>query len=154
MQWNILSGSKTNRFIIEKSSDSISFTDIDSVNYSNGTTNYQYTDSLSNGINYYRLKQVDYNGKSTIPTPIKSVDFENNSIQSIKVYPNPAKKTVYIEMTRPDELQTISLLDVSGRLVIQTTDRQINIESLQNGVYFIQVNTSSEIFKQKLIKQN
>ena len=158
VNWQTETETYNHYFLIERSTDGTHFCNIGKVEGAGNSTTvkeYMLIDSFPKaGINYYRLKQVDYNGKSTIPTPIKSVDFENNSIQSIKVYPNPAKKTVYIEMTRPDELQTISLLDVSGRLVIQTTDRQINIESLQNGVYFIQVNTSSEIFKQKLIKQN
>ncbi|MBS1974039.1 MAG: S8 family serine peptidase, partial [Bacteroidetes bacterium] len=85
LQWAILSGNKINQFIIEKSTDSITFKAIDSIRFSSISDNYQYTDSLLDGINYYRLKIIDSSGNyqySEIRSAIKVF------VTDIKIYPN------------------------------------------------------------------
>jgi hypothetical protein len=64
LQWRVLIGS--GKFIIEKSSDKIApnIIDIGSVNYIDGTHDYQYTDSLWPGLNYYKI--VDNEGDVTL----------------------------------------------------------------------------------------
>ena len=55
-----------------------------------------------------------------------------------KIYPNPTKNWIHI---RSDErINSIKLLDLQGRLMIETKEPIIDLESFDNGVYFISIN--------------
>lgn len=78
--------------------------------------------------------------------------------KSLKIYPNPAKNEVFIQST--EELASIEILDIQGKVVINKTistsnDLNLNISSLSNGVFFIKVftiNRSSKIEKLVVVK--
>lgn len=69
LNWSTASELNNDYFTLEKSSDAISYTEITKV-YSEGTTysmrRYNYVDSISDGVTYYRLKQTDFNGSMKI----------------------------------------------------------------------------------------
>ena len=75
--------------------------------------------------------------------------------QSIFIYPNPATDHVYVEMAGINpSLMTVSINDLSGRIIIQeVTSNSINTSSLANGIYIIKVNTDEEIYMSRLIIQ-
>ncbi len=89
-----------------------------------------------------------------------------NSIQDqiqlqtqIKVYPNPAQNTITIEGA--DAFQgdiEITIFDVTHKKVVQiqnlvsSNSPQLNISNLRSGVYFIEIQTSTNTFKTKFIK--
>jgi hypothetical protein len=51
-------------------------------------------------------------------------------------------------------LMTVSINDLSGRIIIQeVTSNSINTSSLANGIYIIKVNTDEEIYMSRLIIQ-
>ncbi len=153
LQWSILSGNKTNKFIIEKSADSINFTDIDSITFSASTSNYQYTDSLFKGINYYRLKIVDSSGNYQY-SQIRSVIKDN--VTTITIYPNPVVgKILYVKT--PENCQYIQLCDLIGRIVTtQTTSGTDNVLLMPNivtGVYIVIIQTDTERKVKKILVQ-
>lgn len=118
----------------------------------NGTTNtlsnYQFMDSTFNNSNqfiYYRLKQIDYDGKfdySIIKT-VEINEVENNFV----IYPNPSNGIVNISSNQANAI--IKVFDVTGKLVYsqQNNGKQNNIEldlsALSNGVYLIQAHTEN-----------
>ncbi len=78
---------------------------------------------------------------------------------SFTVYPNPASDFIRIE-TGENAIHTLSIIDASGRMVIQLDDfsstdpLNINVSNLQNGVYFIRfegeaINQMKKILIQK-----
>ncbi|HVM88399.1 MAG TPA: S8 family serine peptidase [Puia sp.] len=144
LQWSIISGTKTKEFIIEKSSDSISFTAIDSISFSNSLTNYQYTDSLLKGTDYYRLKIIDSSGNYQYSV-IRSVD--NNYVTSIKIYPNPVEGRIVYILT-PANCKYIQLIDMVGRIVTTVTtsgtENMLTIPGIASGIYFVVVQTDKE----------
>src|SRR5690606_38797173 len=79
------------KFIIERSTDGKAFTAIGEVkgkDFSNQIAAYSFKDEQPiNGYNYYRLKQMDVDGKITY-SEIEDVDF-SISHTDILVYPNP-----------------------------------------------------------------
>ena len=83
LHWMTASETNNDRFEVERSSDAISFVkigELKSIGNSQQTRYYDYYDTKpSASVNYYRLKQVDYNGKSEYSSII-SVDnsCENN----------------------------------------------------------------------------
>jgi hypothetical protein len=150
LQWNILSGTKTDKFIIEKSSDSIVFVDIDSVNASNTTDNYQFTDSLSKGINYYRLKIIDSSGNFQYSL-IRAVA-KDETVTVIQIYPNPVTSHILYVKT-PVNCRSIQLCDLLGRIVVTENtsgvDNTLLLPNIATGIYFVTVQTDN----QKLVKK-
>jgi polyhydroxybutyrate depolymerase len=75
---------------------------------------------------------------------------ENNLFsQPISVYPNPSQSVLYINFdnTNVDELD-IEVSDLFGRVVmrIKASNNQINIDQLENGIYFLNIKKQSQIF--------
>ncbi len=74
------------------------------------------------------------------------------------VFPNPFNSYITIRSSENDDFKkkTISVLDVSGKLIYQHesvgANTNLNLEFLQAGVYFIKIGDNSETVK-KIIKQ-
>lgn len=64
--------------------------------------------------------------------------------QEIKVYPNPANETVFIEGLSENEMFSISVFNTLGQLVLEESDgdNRLNIERLMKGVYFLKIKTT------------
>lgn len=80
--------------------------------------------------------------------------FENRD--DLKVYPNPTKNWINISNVDNNTLNKIEIYNILGKVVYeaQITDKQINIESLNNGIYMIKfyfIDDKTEI--RKIIKQ-
>ncbi|HXD94654.1 MAG TPA: T9SS type A sorting domain-containing protein, partial [Bacteroidia bacterium] len=79
--------------------------------------------------------------------------FANNI--NITLYPNPNNGNFVIETNQTDK-QTLQILDVTGKLILQQTingKTTIDASSLDNGIYFVQINTSQGLFTKKIIVQ-
>jgi hypothetical protein len=89
----------------------------------NGTSNrmntYQYDDrNVSvNVLYYYRLRQVDLNGKETFSKTVAAI-IRDNGFVVYNAYPNPFKESTVIRyiLSRPT-IVTIEITDMSGKLV-------------------------------------
>ena len=74
------------------------------------------------------------------------------------VFPNPFNSYITIRSSENDDFKkkTISVLDVSGKLIYQQesvgANTNLNLEFLQAGIYFIKIGDNSETIK-KIIKQ-
>jgi hypothetical protein len=147
LQWRTVAENNTSTFIIQKSSDSINFSDIGTVVAKGNTdslTDYQFTDKLLwNGNNYYRLKIVYADGHF-IYSQVRLVLFDTDGFV-VSVYPNPVKDNLFINTSV--NCNQIVLFDVSGRLVrsINTVgfQNQLHVQNLAKGVYFLVVKTDA-----------
>ncbi len=145
LNWETASEINNDYFEVEHSTDGRTFTMLDMVQ-GNGTTSsvskYEFLDKnpAVNG-NYYRLKQVDFDGAFEYSN-IVYVENKKNETPGI-IYPNPA----YNEVTYEGAAATLSLYDVYGRQVMQlATDLEkttLDISQLEVGVYLIEIATSS-----------
>ena len=70
----------------------------------------------------------------------------------ISIYPNPTQELITISGLSSN--QKIELRDLSGRIMITSTEKTINLNSFANGVYIISVYNSNNqlIYSDKLIK--
>ncbi len=129
----------------------------------NGTTTelhtYQFIDSSPlNGISFYRLKQVDFDGKCEY-SKIVSADFSASNI--IQVFPNPGSGIELGIYMGVDEIPVyISVQDVRGSEVISFSPQSDASSSMQMikfdtplspGVYIIQIKSNSHITTRKWI---
>ena len=107
---------------------------------------------------------TDTNACSNSDTASIMVDICNaivaNGSMNIDVYPNPASNMVYVHIANSTfSAITISIVDIQGKEVFNETEKntskeyskQINIEAFAKGVYYIKLNTGSDLKIQKLI---
>ena len=83
---------------------------------------------------------------------IATLGIDNNETSLIKIYPNPANNILNLALQNT-EIANVTLNDISGNLVLSKTltgaSNQLNIESLNSGVYLITI-ISQEGNKQTL----
>ncbi|QLH45448.1 MAG: T9SS type A sorting domain-containing protein [Bacteroidota bacterium] len=109
--------------------------------------NYQIEYKMpQSGHNYYRLKQVDADRKSSYHA--KVIDLlrtDNNGV--VKIYPNPANEALHIDWNAQKAAQVeIKVIDMSGRTVHVTAlqaergaqTASIALNGLSAGVYSVQ----------------
>lgn len=80
---------------------------------------------------------------------------ENNHLGTIKIYPNPASKEVFINGIK-DKKVTAEIISTDGRKVLETgvvtEGQRIDISKIPTGVYFINLKSGKlKSFSQKLV---
>ena len=87
LKWLTATETNNNYFLLERSNDAVNFDEVGTLDGAGNSTSYINYSMLDkkpyNGITYYRLKQVDYDGKSTT-SQIIAVSREEN-IKDLKV---------------------------------------------------------------------
>jgi len=78
-------------------------------------------------------------------------DFDNEFINSIKLYPNPVIDKLFIQgLSNPTK---ISVYNILGKLVFsKTTSSEINVSNLQNGIYILKIVDEQKNIVRKFIK--
>jgi hypothetical protein len=144
-------------FTVQKSNDGIHWLDIDFVK-GNGTTStistYQFIDVAPfSGINLYRLKQADIDGKITYSSTQK-VNFTLNSFFTIS--DNPGKGIYKIDMPAGIEKLEILVTDASGKKVVHKTavagNQILDISNNASGIYLLQIKKANCLVTKKIIK--
>lgn len=159
LSWITASESNSDYFSIEKSNDGIRFESIGKKDASGNSTDvvkYTFVDTNTNaGKAYYRLKQIDLDGQSAY----SDLCFVNNELEEykLKVYPNPAGNTVYINFGT-NVSSSVSVLNNWGDEVpVKVYDgdngKVLDTSNLPDGFYIVQVTIDRKIFKEKIIVQ-
>lgn len=157
IKWSVSKGSQ-NYFSVERSNDAIHFRTIATINGKVADAQlqqYSYIDnSPQTGINYYRLKLDDADGKISYSS-IAKVDF-TNSIQ-IKITPNPVHSVLSIDGLGNSDAK-LSIVDMSGKIVgfatASSDNYNWNLQNLGRGVYYLIVYRQGEkIASLQFVKQ-
>lgn len=140
LTWETASEQNNDRFEVERSEDGKSFIKIGEVKgkgNSNTLIRYSFKDDApANAVNYYRLKQVDNNGKFEY-SEIRSLRFNFSGAEFV-VYPNPATEVIHFN----DVVQSAQLYDLSGKLVLsqlQQAKTMVLPKTLLPGVYLLRL---------------
>ena len=159
LNWVTENEINTSHFDIERSANGIAFIktgEVAAIN-SGGRNDYAFTDVHPlTGNNYYRLKQIDIDGRFTY-SPVIRVSI-NGSELLFTLSPNPAKNFINIIYPGKKEKVTISIYDAQGRIVKEQTQKaeliiKTAIQELTPGIYFIQLADGDTIQQGKFIKQ-
>jgi Secretion system C-terminal sorting domain len=132
-------------FEIERSSDGIHFTTVGSVVSQAGNFNktYRFADVTAlAGINFYRLKMVDRDGKFTRSFVVKIVGEKKHPFS---IVPNPVKN--YFTITGAEGFTDLSIIDATGRKVKQLKRNITNryeTTGLAKGVYIVRLMNDKE----------
>ncbi|MEO5682719.1 MAG: T9SS type A sorting domain-containing protein [Chitinophagaceae bacterium] len=101
INWNTTQEINIHSFLLERSSNGISFSSLKSIAASSAytaTNHYKFTDSLLvSPVAYYRLKMINSDGSFTYSNT-KSVNVASTNASSVTVFPNPTADYVNIKM--------------------------------------------------------
>jgi hypothetical protein len=154
LNWVTASETNSDYFDVLSSPDGNHFKPIGKVKSagnSNNDINYSFTDEYPHkGINYYKLKQVDLDGKFEFT---KVITVENTTPSKTSIYPSIRRETDinYVDLTEysGDEKISIGLHDTNGRQINQLIVKggvvqQIDFGQLKAGLYFVKINNQSK----------
>ncbi|MEO7044501.1 MAG: lamin tail domain-containing protein [Ferruginibacter sp.] len=158
LSWKTSQEINSKSFDVQRSSDSRNWQSIGNVlakgNNASGNT-YTLTDAHPlTGINYYRLQQLDNDGKVQYSL-IRSVQFDLR--HSIILSPNPAKDFVNVSIENLTGTATVDVLDLSGKAVYTTITSvpvfKINTSTFARGNYFIRIKNADGVITKQLLIQ-
>jgi glutaredoxin-related protein len=135
--WKTASEENNKGFIIEYSTDGAIWWEIgfESAAGSNSIgASYQFVLHPANFNGYYRLKQIDFDGKVEF-SPIIFVEGQIiPSGDAVTLYPNPAHD--FLHSTNVD-IDAVDIYDLSGRFIkhLKMQDGKVPIADLQSGMY-------------------
>ncbi|OIP01433.1 MAG: hypothetical protein AUJ98_04635, partial [Bacteroidetes bacterium CG2_30_33_31] len=164
LYWKTASEQNNDYFIIERSADNINFQNIGNIDGSGNSINiidYNFIDNQpNNGINYYRLKQVDFDGKFTYSKTI-SADFINENL-IFNIFPNPIShtETLIIKFNNGQQnttkLEIITSLGQIVKTISLTKDEKYSNQYIisdlpPRGIYFIRIYSGNRVLEKKLV---
>ena len=160
LYWSTSTELSNNYFDVERSADAGTYQKIGRVagaGNSTTTKTYSFTDLVPLHNNYYRLKQVDTDGKfyySKIIFINKNTDI-NDAIFS--VFPNPASDLVTIQFKNlVSDNYEVLLYDMAGKLITKTKLYQgstiafFDTKTLYSGEYIIRMISKNNSFSHKI----
>jgi hypothetical protein len=73
-----------------------------------------------------------------------------SSVTDFKVYPNPFSDVIQIESDK--NVESISIYDLNGKPLFETTNKTINLNFLKSGYYFIILKSENQTYTTKVLK--
>ncbi len=158
LTWQTTSEEDNNYFSIEKSLDGVDFYEIGQTKgngNSNQIINYRFIDTENAGLAYYRLKQVDFNGKFDY----SNIIFEScrNQVTEITIAPNPSngiftvdfgteliEAQLYVSTTLGETIMT--------KLISNQKNMVISLDDFPKGVYHLTLINNGQKEVKKLVK--
>ena len=167
VNWATSSELNNNYYQVERSIDAgINWEIIANVKgsaYSNVTKNYTiYDPKPVSGPNFYRIKQVDLDGRFKYSTTVNLK--LNTAMTGVTVLLNPFITSITIDfLSNHSQAVSCRLVDVSGKIIlsqkidlIQGNNRKelTGLDKLSHGLYILQItdDTGNNIYNNKLVK--
>lgn len=162
VSWVTASEKNNAKFTVERSIDGNNFEfvkETKGAGTSQKIIQYNQTDEKPyKGISYYRLKQSDFDGKTSY-SKLVSIQIKNKQEQ-LSVYPNPSEGNFTLHFqNHPFEPLQIKVYDSKGQFLLQlngTTNSDAKLvldlsNKLSSGIYSLIVSTSYGTFNEKII---
>lgn len=160
IHWATASETNTDKFEIEHSTDGITYNKVGTAaaaGNSSSARQYRFIHpSPVSGKNYYRIKQIDSDGRFTYSSIIVLKNSDTRS--SLIIAPNPVQAEVILYFNEPGR-KTIQLFNMKGALLytekinVTNSRHAINMVNMASGIYLLHVNTVKGNETYKIIKQ-
>ncbi|WP_430403815.1 T9SS type A sorting domain-containing protein [Fluviicola sp.] len=143
LSWTTENETNNDYFAVQRSEDGLVWETlglIEGAGTSSEAHNYSFTDqSPVEGINYYRLMQVDNNGQYEF-SQIRSVNY--SMINKYQISPNPTKAYAFVTENGHIKITSVELIDQVGRVQAVPFDYleggvNVDCRAVSHGTYFI-----------------
>ncbi len=157
LSWGTSSESNNNKFVIERSTDGVKFEVIGSVLAKLNTgASYNYTDYTPiSGNNYYRLTQVDLDGK-TSPLGVQLVKHAFDI--DFHVYPNPVSGEIINVVLGNGNYHKLQVIDSFGKIISsasiykQQDTATVDVSGLSKGIYLLRAIGDGKSIAKKFVR--
>jgi len=158
LHWQTASESNNRGFEIQRSKDGTSWDEIGFIEGKGTTTEAQDYSFLDQSplprINYYRLRQLDFDGKEAFSN-IVSIDNRSTQSPGVQIYPNPADDIVNLVFDGFSEEASVAIVDYSGKIVRSVTLEKgrnvLQIDDLDTGFYFVSILSKGERITKRFV---
>ena len=164
LNWETASETNNNYFVVEHAVDGISFSDVTKIKGAGTTSQAQYYSAVDEApffpLSFYRLKQIDFDGKFSYSKTIAVYKSQND--RNFNIIPNPAKNNVTVTFYSADQdVAHIKIFDAQGKLVYSEKSEAIkgenavliNLSEFSTGLYSVSVFVNDKVCNGKLVKQ-
>lgn len=138
--------------------ETIAFVDSKAPGGNGGAYTYSFDDQLSlpKGVAYYRIRQVDLNGRSSY-SEVRALRSGNGQIV-VAVYPNPSRGATNVAIPEGAGIMDVSLDDYSGKSIQRWNGinvRNLQLTNLKPGIYMLRINfrESGEQITERILVQ-
>ena len=154
LHWTTVAESNNRGFDVQRSNDGLSYYSIGFVNSQalNGSSHselrYNFTDNSPAAKQYYRLMQVDFDGRNR-QSPIIAIKGEKpDELIISSLFPNPAGSQLNMMLDVPARMDiSIIVMDQRGREVLKqeagletgTNTVPVDVSKLNSGVFFVRL---------------
>lgn len=107
----------------------------------------------SPGPNYYRLKQVDFDGQHEYSN-IVGVTVRGQ--QELSVYPNPTNGPVFVKGLSSGDERSVVVTDFTGRVVLRKDPwrgSMLDLRELPSGIYHLEIMTNNQKITRRVVKE-
>ena len=140
LEWTTATEQNNAGFELQRSMNAVEFEKICFIpgsGNSNQPQEYRFLDiNPLPGVNYYRLKQTDFNGQFSYSDIIYILRGDG---PAVAVYPNPVQETLYIQNSLGEGLLYNALGQTVKRFFITSTDYILDLSDLRGGTYWLEV---------------
>lgn len=138
LSWETSSEMNNEVFVVEKSIDGRIYKEIGEIQgsgYSSETQGYEFLDeNVNNEISYYRIKQIDFNGKFEYSEVV--LIERSRKETTVEIYPSRVMSDLYIDS---NEDLTLRIINSSGVVINEFGNQPIiNMSNYNSGIYFVQ----------------
>lgn len=158
LKWITENEVNTSHFVVERSRNGMDYSVIGNITALGQTRNEYGFDDLQplQGINFYRLKQVDQNGTFEYSSIVRV--YFGDADNSLKLYPNPVSSVLSIEFKGREAKVMIHIYDASGKTVqnVRMNNQSVltvQVSSLAKGTYWIVLSDGITQQKGQFVKE-
>ena len=150
LQWRTSSETDNKGFFIERSTDAARWSEIGFIDGNATTAQHHdyvfYDENPVNGMNYYRLRQIDFDGKT-----------EHSRIAGLRFDKSGDEITVWVDANRKarvrtdDTVEVVTIFDLSGRLLTASDQMSVDLSKVPAGILLVRVQTNRRTVTKKVI---
>jgi hypothetical protein len=155
LAWETASEFNNRGFTVQRSVNGLDWLDLAFVEGAGSVQQNRYyrwiDESPNQGINYYRLIQIDFDGAKTY-TDLESIDW--GDYPTVEVFPNPVKENFQLR-TKGVYPQALKLYDSEGRFVrsLERHSDYVDTADLKPGCYLLIVQFEHRVDQLRIVKQ-
>ena len=157
LTWKVAGEENVVRYEVERSLDGRSFSTLASLDV-HGKDTYHYTDAAGSKTVFYRIKNIDGDGKFRYSTIIRLVNGQTEIV--LKAFPQPVLNQLTLQHPVVNGNALISLSTADGRVVRSlvpaagSMQSAVDMSTLQKGVYLLRFDAGNgEVRSVKVVKQ-
>ena len=164
VEWATATERSNDYMAVERSADGAKFEELGRVKGAGASTEtrkYAFTDDKPlEGINYYRLRQVDFDGAFEYHPVVSVVLKGKDGGLALQAYPNPAQSTLQARWApHPSQVTHLSLTDIEGRRLAEhhipagAETYELQLGKLPAGMYFLQARQGEKAEVVQVVKE-